>query len=110
MGNFAMTRRNACPNTTAPPPVSYDLEPAWRHHRDQIVPNLIGYGLVKDALVSKRLAIEFEALQLDTGRRRLKPNGHGTEVRVAGLGTHRGKFLVDVLNKKWRLNWGWKNL
>ncbi len=91
---------DATSEATASAPFGHDLQPSGGHHCGEIISNLIGHSLIEDAFVAERLAVQLEALELDTCRTGLESERDRSEVRMPRLGADRCELLVDVLDEK----------
>ena len=106
---MAMRGRDPASDATAASPIRHHLKPSRGHRGNQIITNLVGHRLIEDAFIAKGLAVQLEALELDTDFIGLESNRHCAEIRVPCHWAHRRKLLIDVLNKKWGLDWRGKD-
>ena len=103
-----MRCNNAAADSAAALPVGDDLHPARTHGGGQVVTNSVGHGFVENAVVAETLVIHFQTFQFNAHRCGLVAQRDISKIWMAGLGTHAGELLADVLNHKGRVAGGVK--
>ena len=89
-------------------PVRADKQPCRIHEFGKVIADAICDGFVKNTFIAEGLEVKLQGFEFNTGARIfrrswLKSDGDNTEVRVAGLGTDRSKFVMDVLDHERRV-------
>src|SRR5688572_1794673 len=92
LGRFVERGRDDGFDAAAHGEVAGDRHAPWVNGGHQVVQNLIGYRLVKDAAVAEVGDVVLQRFQLDTVIARHVVNADLTEVRQAGFGAERGEF------------------
>lgn len=100
---FAILDRDARRDAAARAKIGYELQRAWRQHRDQIIQDAVRYVFVEDPLVAEALQVELQTFQLDTFFVGRISDAERAEVRLARfrtngseLGTHDLDHIIAV--------------